>query len=148
VHYIVDPDMLLSQALYLNEVLFHEPEDEDRWRLVVIEDGDEFIDVDAKDRVGQGVARLLNITDGLIGQGLKVMVLITTNVAAKHFLPAAIRSGRCGADIHFPGFTPDEASTWCAERGVDRNDFQKAVVLADLFGEVAALTDTHAAVVE
>lgn len=119
VHYVVDPDEMFATALYLHTVMLGEYGDSERWRLVVIEDGDEFIASDGKQRSGAGVARLLNVADGLIGQGLKVMVLVSTNVEEIAFNAAVIRSGRCGALLNFPAFPAEEAAVWMSERGLD-----------------------------
>lgn len=45
-----------------------------RWRLLVLEDCGEFLRADAKQEMGQGLSRLLNLTDGLLGQGLNLLV--------------------------------------------------------------------------
>lgn len=132
IDYIVDPDEMFATALYLNAVLLDGEADAGRWRLIVIEDGDEFIDVNAKARVGNGAARLLNVADGLIGQGLRVMVLVTTNVASTSFSEAIVRTGRCGALIEFPPFTAEEAAAWAAERGVSAPEGE--ATLAELYG--------------
>ena len=42
---------------------------EGRWRLLLLEDCDELIGADAKRASGQALSRLLNLTDGLLGQG-------------------------------------------------------------------------------
>ena len=39
-----------------------------RWRLLILEDCDELIRGDAKSGTGQSLARLLNLTDGILGQ--------------------------------------------------------------------------------
>ena len=105
-------------AGYFMEVLFDEDgEDEvedDRIRLLVLEDCDELLSADAKDRAGQGLARLLNLVDGMIGQGLKIAVLITTNENLGAFHPAVSRPGRCGAVIRFDPFAAAEATAWLA----------------------------------
>lgn len=115
-HYIIDPDVMFREASYLNEVMF--AGDDDRWRLVVVEDGDEFIDINSKDRIGHGISRLLNLADGFIGRTAKVMTLISTNVTHNHFHEAAVRDGRCGANIFFPPFSVDEANRWLADRSI------------------------------
>jgi hypothetical protein len=84
VHCVVDPESLLGgMPEYLMQVLdglAEEVEDDDeRWRLLVLEDTGELLSPDAKDRTGQGLSRLLNVADGLLGQGLRVLVLVTTN---------------------------------------------------------------------
>lgn len=137
-HFIVDPEEMFGTALYLNTVLLDGQSEADRWRLIVIEDGDEFIDANAKERVGQGVSRLLNVADGLIGSGLRVMVLISTNVPEINFGAAIIRSGRCGALVEFPHFPAEEASAWVAEHGIEGHEgFDGDVSLADLYALLA-----------
>ena len=118
VHYVVDPDLMFREANYMTRVMLG-GDDSERWRLIVVEDGDEFIDRNAKNRSGYGVSRLLNIADGLVGQGLRVMVLVSTNARGAKFTPAMVQTGRCAAQIEFPAFTENEAAEWCALRGVD-----------------------------
>jgi hypothetical protein len=60
------------------------------------------------------LARLLNLVDGLIGQGLRIGVLITTNDPLSGFPPAVSRPGRCGAAIAFDAFGQEEADQWLA----------------------------------
>ena len=79
---------------------------------------DELLAVDAKRQGGQGLARLLNLVDGLIGQGLRIGVLITTNDPLTGFHPAVSRPGRCGAAIAFDAFDQEEADQWLAGEGV------------------------------
>lgn len=132
VSYIVDSDMFFGNAQYMTKVMLGN-RDSDRWRLVVAEDSDEFIDAHSKAKTGQGSARLLNIADGLVGQGLKVMVLASTNVNAARFSKAVIRPGRCAAMIEFPAFPPEEADAWVAEAGIDHEGFTTPATLADLY---------------
>src|SRR5215831_18520458 len=82
--YVIDPEAMFGRdSGYFVNVLFDDDDDaddrDDRIRLLVLEDCDELLSADAKDRSGQGLARLLNLVDGLIGQGLAIAVLITTN---------------------------------------------------------------------
>jgi hypothetical protein len=58
------------------------------WRLLVLEDTGELLTPDAKSVIGQGLSRFLNVVDGLIGQGLRVLVLVTTNEPIKTLHPA------------------------------------------------------------
>ena len=66
----------------------------------MLEDCDELIRAEAKQGAGQNLARLLNLTDGLVGQGLDVLVCITTNEELSRLHPAVTRPGRCLAQIH------------------------------------------------
>jgi ATPase family associated with various cellular activities (AAA) len=141
VEYVLDPEALFGRdAGYFVSVLFDDEDDDDddgkagpgKTRLLVLEDCDELLSADAKERSGQGLARLLNLVDGLIGQGLKVGVLITTNEPLSGFHPAVSRPGRCGAVVSFELFTPDEASGWLVEHGSEARALGK-VSLAELF---------------
>ena len=82
-HYVTDPETFFGTSpKYMLDVLLDEDDDdesEDRWRLLVLEDTGELLSADAKERTGQGLSRLLNVVDGMIGQGLRVLVLVTTN---------------------------------------------------------------------
>src|SRR3712207_7709649 len=62
-----------SQPGYMQSLLLDKGDK--RWRLIVLEDAVDLVTPDA----GSGLARLLNLTDGFVGQGLKVLVLITGN---------------------------------------------------------------------
>jgi ATPase family associated with various cellular activities (AAA) len=120
-HYVTDPEAFFSErADYMLEVLVGEEEDEeesDRWRLVILEDTGELLAADAKERTGQGLSRLLNVVDGILGQGLRVLVLMTTNEPFRRLHEAVVRPGRCAAKIHFRAFTTEEAAEWLGRRG-------------------------------
>jgi hypothetical protein len=146
-HYIVDPDSFFGEhADYLMSVLTQpgyadlpDPrmmrymampggyvemggpgDDEDgkkAWRLLVLEDTGELLTPDAKSIIGQGLSRFLNVVDGLIGQGLRVLVLVTTNEPIKALHPAVARPGRCAANIEFEPLTAEEAAAWFQQHG-------------------------------
>lgn len=90
-----------------------------RYKLLLIEDAGEYLKADADLRQGQSLSRLLNITDGLLGQGLRFLTVITTNVDIHKLHEALRRPGRCIAQIHFDPFTPRQANEWLAKRGVE-----------------------------
>jgi len=114
---VLDPERLLRDSGYLMEVALCEPDDDDdpRWRLLILEDCDELIRGDAKSGTGQSLARLLNLTDGILGQGLDVMVAITTNEPLDRLHPAVVRPGRCLAQIEVGRLSPDECRDWLGE---------------------------------
>jgi hypothetical protein len=116
--YVLDPERLLRDPSYLMAVALgddDEPEDGGRWRLLVLEDCDELIRVDAKGDVGQSLSRLLNLTDGILGQGLELLVCITTNEDLARLHPAIVRPGRCLAQIHVPALSRPEAAAWLGQ---------------------------------
>ena len=92
-------------------------ERDERWRLLVLEDTGELLTADAKARTGQGLSRFLNVVDGLIGQGLRIVVLVTTNEPLGSLHPAAARPGRCAASVEFVPFPAGEAREWLAAHG-------------------------------
>ena len=83
-----------------------------RFRLVVAEDSDEFLRASARRDAGASLGRLLNVTDGVLGQGFDTLVLLTTNEEIDRLHPALVRPGRCLAAISFSEFAPDEAARW------------------------------------
>lgn len=132
-HYITDPEMFFgSTPRYLLDVLLDEDDDEDMWRLLVLEDTGELLSADAKLRTGQGLSRLLNVADGLIGQGLRVLVLVTTNEPLGTLNPAVSRPGRCAAVVEFTAFTEEETAAWLALH--DREGEAREATLAELLG--------------
>jgi hypothetical protein len=108
---ITDPDRLFTDPGYLMDVLL-DGEDEEQWRLLVIEDADDLLRSDARSRSGSALARLLNSADGLIGQGLRVLVLLSTNQHRVAIDPAVLRPGRCLAEVPFGLFGRADASAW------------------------------------
>lgn len=133
--YVLDPDNFFGQESgYFVSVLFNDDDEveEGKTRLLVLEDCDDLLAADAKYAGGQGLARLLNLVDGLIGQGLRIAVLITTNDPISGFHPAVSRPGRCGAAVHFEAFDELEADQWLAREGVEARGRQKRS-LAELF---------------
>ena len=121
VEYLLDAERLLADPDHLMQVLLDEDDDDlddpvKRWRLLVLEDCGEFLRVDAKQETGQGLSRLLNLTDGLIGQGLNLLVLISTNEDLARLHPAVTRPGRCFAQIRVGPLPYAEAVQWLGRR--------------------------------
>ena len=142
VQYVTDPEVLLDQPSYMQEVLLDGADDgeDGAWRLVVLEDAGEMLAPDARERAGQGLSRLLNLTDGLVGQGLKVIVLLTGNDPLEHVHPAVARPGRCAASVAFRPFGPDEARAWITERGETPCEDGRERTLADLYAHLDGRT--------
>ncbi|HTX30717.1 MAG TPA: DUF5925 domain-containing protein [Solirubrobacteraceae bacterium] len=137
-HFILDPDELLGHGgHYILDVLTWEDEDDARWRLLILEDAGELIAADARALAGQALSRLLNVTDGILGQGTRTLLLITTNEPVKRLHAAARRPGRCLADIEFTPLAVEEANAWLAARGQERR-VEQPTPLAELFGQVGA----------
>jgi hypothetical protein len=89
---------------------------EPSWRLLILEDTGELLAADARAQAGQGLSRFLNVVDGLIGQGLRILVLVTTNEELGALHPAIARPGRCAANVLFQRIPPEQANAWLMER--------------------------------
>jgi len=159
-HYVVDPDTFFGQhADYLMNVLMQPEvplavhgggwtstggimrvvedveELESRpqaWRLLVLEDTGELLTPDAKSVIGQGLSRFLNVVDGLIGQGLRVLVLVTTNEEIKAVHPAVARPGRAAANIEFRPLSSEESADWLRRHELDEGP-ERESTLASLY---------------
>nr|WP_277605210.1 DUF5925 domain-containing protein [Glycomyces sp. L485] len=134
---VLDPEAFFADPSYLMEVIIgsemdmHLGEDEPKgesWRLMVLEDCDELIRGEAKEASGQSLARLLNLTDGLLGQGREIMVAITTNERLDRLHPAVVRPGRCLAQIEVGELSPAESSNWLGGEPV-----KSPMTLAELY---------------
>ncbi|CAA9526975.1 MAG: hypothetical protein AVDCRST_MAG67-3754 [uncultured Solirubrobacteraceae bacterium] len=135
-HYVTDPERFLAGTSYLMEVAAARAgEDEPDWRLIVLEDAGELMSASARSETGQGLSRVLNLTDGMLGQGVKCVLLVTTNEPLGRLHPAVHRPGRCWASVAFEPFSAPEATAWLAARGVER-EVLRPMTLAELY-EVA-----------
>ncbi|WP_432056683.1 DUF5925 domain-containing protein [Streptomyces sp. bgisy022] len=129
---VLDPERLFADVGYLMDIAIGEEDEDgnDRWRLLLLEDCDELIRGEAKQAAGQALSRLLNLTDGLLGQGRNVLVAVTTNEDLERLHPAVVRPGRCLARIEVGPLTRAEAVDWLGrEDGIGR----EGATLAELY---------------
>ena len=141
-HYVTDPETFFGRPDYMLQVILDEDDEDDeddagheKWKMLILEDTGELLAADAKTQSGQGLSRLLNVVDGIIGQGLRVIVLVTTNDDLRQLHPAVSRPGSCLAKVEFVSFTMEEAEEWLARNNVDGG--ARAGTLASLFGAAA-----------
>ncbi len=144
-HFITDPEAFLGEnTAYLLRVLTDcDPDEEDRdWRLIVLEDAGELLAADARAQTGQALSRLLNVTDGLLGQGMNAIVLVTTNEPLRKLHPAVQRPGRCKAQVEFQPLPAEQANRWLAGHGSDSR-VEDPTPLADLYALLAGEEGTE-----
>lgn len=135
-HYVADPATFLTDPDYLLHVSLGRLPDED-WRAVLLEDAGGLFAPDAKSNIGEDrLGRLLNATDGMLGNASKALYLITTNEPLSSFHEAVSRPGRCAAAIEFLPLSQEEAQAWLESH--ERPDLAADVTgertLAELFG--------------
>ena len=144
VDYVLDPEQLFANPGYLMAAALGEDGEDlrDRWRLLVLEDCDELLRADAKQGSGQALSRLLNLTDGLLGQGLDVLVALTTNEPLGRLHPAIVRPGRCLARIEVTRLSRPEALAWLGAPLPVGADGATLAELYALRGDLATIGDT------
>ena len=140
---VLDPERLFADPAYLMSVaLGSGDDDEPRWRLLMLEDCDELVSGEAKASAGQSLSRLLNLTDGLLGQGRNALIAITTNEDLASLHPAVVRPGRCLASIEIGRLPYAEAVSWLGKStGID----PEGATLAELY---ALKTGAHPVTVQ
>jgi hypothetical protein len=106
-----------------------------RAKLIVLEDAGELISSDARVSAGQALSRLLNLTDGMLGQGSNVSVLVTTNEPIDRLHEAVARPGRSWAHLEFAELPVDDANEWLEQHGSDER-VDEPTALAELYGIV------------
>lgn len=148
--YISDPERFFAEPSYMSEVLTTAPvsgvgpslhragQPEAVWRLVIAEDSDEYLRSSARRDAGAALGRLLNLCDGILGQGMNIVVLLTTNEETSRLHPAIVRPGRCLAAVPFPAFDGAQASAWLGRR------VERPMTLAELLEARGDLKQTGA----
>lgn len=146
-HYVTDPEKLFGEPHYLMSVgttpgssgIPWDEDDEDQipdgqkpYRLVIAEDSDEFLKLNAREETGPSLGRLLNFTDGILGQGSNTLILLTTNEKIDALHPAIVRPGRCLAQIQFHPFGLTEAQEWFGESAKGMKGFKDGMTLAEM----------------
>ena len=117
-HYVADPEALLGDPAYLLEVMMFRESTGPRWKVIILEDAGELFQVGARRAVGQDLSRLLNVTDGMLGQGARALFVIT-NERADRTVPRG-----CGA--------PGQVRLSCVVRAVARRAGEAMVARARL----------------
>jgi hypothetical protein len=126
---ITDPEPFFASNAYLQQVLLADPPsqpssegryvtEEERPRLFVLEDAPQLVLQESRGALGSRIGNLLSMTDGILGQGLRAVFLITTNEKLARVDPAIRRPGRCLQELELPKFTAEEAHAWLATKGL------------------------------
>lgn len=103
-----------------------------RLRLIIVEDKADMFSMTGHCRENPAFSTLLNIADGLIGQGLPIVFLFTANEKVVDFDPAIKRSGRCLSQTEFDKLSMKKSNEWLKKYGVEAK-VEKATTIADLY---------------
>jgi hypothetical protein len=82
---------------------------------------------------------MFNLTDGLLGQGVRCASLVTMNEPLGRLHPAVRRPGCCWAQVGFAPFAPAVATAWLAHRGCEETVHAPAT-LAELYARLEGPT--------
>jgi hypothetical protein len=80
--------------------------------LIILEDSADLILKESRSKHFDKLGKLLNMTDGLLGQGRENVYLITFNEDVAEIDPAFLRPGRCISNIGFTTFDSSAAIAW------------------------------------
>ena len=100
--------------------------------VLIIEDADMYISTEAKILQGSVVSRLLNVCDGILGDALNIMFILTANEQGETIHAAFARPGRCLHHITFETFPYDEAVEWAKFMDMDPELLPKGACLTQV----------------
>src|SRR3984957_10327313 len=119
---LIDPESAFGETRYLIQLLrstaHQEPGATERlWRVLVAEDAAKYLGADARASANPPLHALLNVSDGLIGQGSRLLYLLTTNSDLAVLHAALVRPGRNLGVVEFRKFSTDEGHRWLGSDG-------------------------------
>lgn len=105
--------------------------------ILFIEDAERVI-TDRNENGGTGVSNILNITDGILSDILKIQIVATFNMDKKKIDPALLRKGRLIAEHKFGPLSVDESNRLLKKLGTDHKA-HKEMTLTEIYN----FKDTH-----
>lgn len=99
-------------------------------RIAVVEDAESLL-LPRNEGSQSSVSSLLNATDGLLGDHLRLQIIATTNAPVRELDPALTRPGRLVGVREFGRLAPSQARRLAAAKGLplpDQNDFSLAEI--------------------
>jgi energy-coupling factor transporter ATP-binding protein EcfA2 len=141
----LDPEQLMASSSYLNSIILDTNSrvvkkvgsgpNRGGVRLIILEDCADIFAINCRDR--PGFSRFLNVTDGVIGQGLKTIFLLSANEELGTIDPAVLRAGRLIRAIEFGKLSASEGALWLRNHGLtdatEETVGDDSVSLADLY---------------
>lgn len=102
--------------------------------VLVIEDALDLLLEETRQKDSGTISRLLNLTEGIVGQGLRLLVLITSNEPVKTIDPAFLRPGRSLHNLEFKRLTEEQSAKWLKNKGVEVDRIEnRPHTLAELY---------------
>ena len=132
--YIIDPENFFQNAHYMYNIILDDEEDgsfnvdaplspsfghrknrggaNDKFHVFIIEDGLDLLLSSSRQSRNPEISRFLNLIDGILGQGLRILFLVTTNEKLDVIDPAFLRPGRCLQEVEFKRLRFADAQEW------------------------------------
>ena len=101
--------------------------------VLIIEDCEALIKDRDTSQFSQNISDLLQITDGLIGDGLNIKIICTFNTNVTNIDKALLRKGRIKLRYEFKELTEDKAKALYAKLNIPYNPKER--VLCDIFNQ-------------
>src|SRR5579871_1806079 len=147
---VTDPERMTANPGYYYEVAStstrrpkrHAGDDEEetenhcKRKVFIFEDSADLVIEESRERHWDKIGKLLNFTDGLIGQGREDIFIVTFNEAITKIDPAFLRAGRCISKIEFEKFKKEEARRWLLKKGVEHAIVHDEMALCDLYSKL------------
>lgn len=103
--------------------------------VLILEDSDSILmRRDSTSGTSQSVSNLLNIADGILGDGLGIQIIATFNIEVKKLDEALMRKGRLTAMYEFSELEVDKCNNIFKEIGIDFTT-KVPMTLADIFNK-------------
>jgi hypothetical protein len=115
---VTDPENLTGKSEYYYGVCGDSGDDDGptldnkKKTLFIMEDSADLIIEESRSLHYDKIGKLLNMTDGLLGQGREDVFMITFNEELEKIDPAFARPGRCIMHHYFSTFNRKEVDTW------------------------------------
>ncbi len=143
IRHIISQISLKKDIIYVPSYLMNEMANPDfisfireqRESILVLEDAEEVL----ADRSGDGsnnqaVSNILNITNGLLNDAMKIQIIATFNMDKKMIDKALLRAGRLIEEWHLDAMKPEDANRLAAKLGHEK-DYKKPIMLADVYDD-------------
>ena len=130
VDYLVDPGFMT----FLSATVSHHSEN-GNFCILLIEDAEPLLAARHTETRIQGVTNLLNMTDGLPNDMLKLQIICTFNVELKHLDAALLRPGRLIARKEFKALQELDANLLAQRLGI-KYHFTKPATLSEIYAKL------------
>ena len=114
---VPDAELFCEHRSYMESILANNFVNTTKTPIFIFEDAAILLMRDKAEINYKMIGKLLNTTDGILGQSHRAMFMITFNEHIEKIDPAFTRPGRCAANIIFERLNTDESNHWLKEHG-------------------------------